>query len=107
MTGKPGLSLSKIDRHPGFAARRQRGCPKDLPVQWGLMAACTRSGARATILCSLLSRDGGKTFSRARSVIHTAPIMFAVDTLERGERLSADCNRSGKPAPLRDLDRLS
>jgi hypothetical protein len=29
------------------------------------------------------SRDGGKTFSRARSIIHTAPIMFAVQTLER------------------------
>jgi|SRR5580704_154297 hypothetical protein len=29
------------------------------------------------------SRDGGKTFSRARTIIHTAPIMFAVDTLER------------------------
>ena len=29
------------------------------------------------------SRDGGKTFSHARAVIHTAPIMFAIQTLER------------------------
>lgn len=29
------------------------------------------------------SRDGGKTFSHARPVIHTAPIMFAIQTLER------------------------
>jgi Neuraminidase (sialidase) len=29
------------------------------------------------------SRDGGKTFSKARPVVHTAPIMFAVETLER------------------------
>lgn len=29
------------------------------------------------------SRDGGKKFSRARGVIHTAPIIFAVRTLER------------------------
>ncbi len=29
------------------------------------------------------SRDGGKTFSHARAIIHTAPIMFAVQTLER------------------------
>ncbi len=29
------------------------------------------------------SRDGGKTFSHARAAIHTAPIMFAVQTLER------------------------
>lgn len=29
------------------------------------------------------SHDGGKTFSRARPVIHTAPIMFAIDTLDR------------------------
>jgi len=29
------------------------------------------------------SRDGGKTFSRARAVIHTAPIMFAIETLDR------------------------
>ena len=29
------------------------------------------------------SRDGGKRFSRARPIIHTAPIMFAIQTLER------------------------
>jgi hypothetical protein len=29
------------------------------------------------------SRDGGETFSRARPIIHTAPLMFAIDTLER------------------------
>src|SRR5271169_3832393 len=29
------------------------------------------------------SRDGGKTFSHARAAIHTAPIMFAIQTLER------------------------
>jgi hypothetical protein len=29
------------------------------------------------------SRDGGKTFSRARAIIHTAPIMFAIQTLDR------------------------
>jgi hypothetical protein len=29
------------------------------------------------------SRDGGKTFSRAHAAIHTAPIMFAIQTLER------------------------
>src|ERR1700727_2969825 len=28
------------------------------------------------------SRDGGQTFSRARPIIHTAPIMFAIQTLE-------------------------
>jgi Neuraminidase (sialidase) len=29
------------------------------------------------------SRDGGKTFSHARPIVHTAPIMFAIDTLDR------------------------
>jgi photosystem II stability/assembly factor-like uncharacterized protein len=29
------------------------------------------------------SRDGGRTFSHARSAVHTAPIMFAIQTLER------------------------
>jgi len=29
------------------------------------------------------SRDGGKSFSRARPIIRTAPIMFAIQTLER------------------------
>jgi hypothetical protein len=29
------------------------------------------------------SRDGGKTFSRARPIIRTAPIMFAIQTLDR------------------------
>jgi len=29
------------------------------------------------------SRDGGVTFSHARPIIHTAPIMFAIETLDR------------------------
>jgi hypothetical protein len=29
------------------------------------------------------SHDGGKTFSHARAILHTAPIMFAIETLER------------------------
>jgi hypothetical protein len=29
------------------------------------------------------SSDGGKTFARARAVAHTAPIMFAIETLDR------------------------
>jgi hypothetical protein len=29
------------------------------------------------------SRDGGKSFSRARAIIHTGPTMFAVETLQR------------------------
>lgn len=29
------------------------------------------------------SRDGGRTFSKARAIVHTAPIMFAIDTLDR------------------------
>ena len=29
------------------------------------------------------SRNGGQSFSRARAILHTAPIMFDVDTLER------------------------
>jgi hypothetical protein len=30
-----------------------------------------------------ISSNGGKTFSRARPILHTAPIMFAIQTLER------------------------
>lgn len=30
-----------------------------------------------------LSRDGGKTFSRAHAILHTGPSMFAVQALER------------------------
>jgi len=30
-----------------------------------------------------ISGNGGKTFSRARPILHTAPIMFAIQTLER------------------------
>ena len=29
------------------------------------------------------SRDGGKSFSRARAIIHTAPLMYAIETLDR------------------------
>jgi len=76
-------------------------------VQWGLMAACTRSGARATILCSLLSRDGGKTFF-SRPLRHSyRSIMFAVVRWS-GRRLFRRLDIDPKSRRLYgDLDRLS
>jgi len=81
MMDKPGRNRSKSNGIPGLP-RDDNGLPKDSRGRWDRMAVCMRFGARTTTSARYF-KDGGKTFSRARAIIHTAPIMFAVDTLER------------------------
>ena len=72
----------EIDRHPGLP-RDDNGAAE------GFAGAVAPDGTLYAVwsqdndIFLTSSRDGGKTFSRARAVIHTAPIMFAIQTLER------------------------
>ncbi len=72
----------EIERHPGLP-RDDNGAAE------GFAGAVGRDGRLYAVwsqdndILLATSRDGGKTVSRARAIIHTAPIMFAVDTLER------------------------
>jgi len=80
--GKTWSAPIEIDAHPGLP-RDDNGAAE------GFDGAVAPDGTLYAIwsqdddIMFTSSRDGGKSFSRARGAIHTAPIMFAVDTLER------------------------
>jgi hypothetical protein len=80
--GKTWSQPIEIDAHPGLP-RDDNGAVE------GFSGAVAPEGTLYAIwsqddsIMFTASRDGGKTFSRARPIVHTAPIMFAVDTLER------------------------
>jgi len=80
--GKTWSAAVEIDAHPGLP-RDDNGAAE------GFDAAVAPNGTLYAIwsqdddLMLTSSRDGGKTFARARAIIHTAPIMFAIETLDR------------------------
>lgn len=72
----------EIDRHPGLP-RDDNGANEGFDGAVGPDGRLYAIWSQNNDIFLAVSRDGGKTFSRARSIIHTAPIMFAVETLER------------------------
>src|ERR1700734_2605544 len=72
----------EVDRHPGLP-RDDNGAAEGFAGAVGPDGRVYAVWSQGDDIMLTTSRDGGKTFSRARSIIHTAPIMFAVDTLER------------------------
>jgi BNR repeat-like domain len=72
----------EVDRHPGLP-RDDNGAAEGFAGAVGPDGRVYAVWSQGDDIMLATSRDGGKTFSRARSIIHTAPIMFAVDTLER------------------------
>ncbi|HLZ42624.1 MAG TPA: hypothetical protein VKQ11_16770 [Candidatus Sulfotelmatobacter sp.] len=80
--GKTWSQPIEIDAHPGLP-RDDNGAAE------GFDGAVAPDGTLYAIwsqddyIMLTSSRDGGKKFSRARPIIHTAPIMFAIDTLDR------------------------
>lgn len=72
----------EVDTHPGLP-RDDNGAAE------GFDGAVAPDGTLYAIwsqdneIMLTASRDGGKKFSRARAIIHTAPIMFAIETLDR------------------------
>jgi hypothetical protein len=80
--GKTWSQPLEIDAHPGLP-RDDNGAAE------GFAGVVAPNGTLYAIwsqdddIMLTSSRDGGKTFSHARTAIHTAPIMFAIQTLER------------------------
>ena len=72
----------EIDKHPGLP-RDDNGAAEGFAGAVGPDGRLYAVWSQGDDIMLTTSRDGGKTFSHARPVIHTAPIMFAVDTLER------------------------
>ncbi|HET6178048.1 MAG TPA: sialidase family protein [Candidatus Sulfotelmatobacter sp.] len=80
--GKTWSTPIEIDAHPGLP-RDDNGAAEGFD---GVVAPDGRLYAiwsQDDDIMLTSSRDGGKTFSHARPAIHTAPIMFAIQTLER------------------------
>jgi hypothetical protein len=80
--GKTWSKPVEIDAHPGLP-RDDNGAAE------GFAAVVAPDGTLYAIwsqddeIMLASSHDGGQKFSRARPIVHTAPIMFAVQTLER------------------------
>jgi Neuraminidase (sialidase) len=72
----------EIDRHPGLP-RDDNGAAEGFAGAVGPDGRVYAVWSQDNDIFLTTSRDGGKTFARARAIIHTAPIMFAVQTLER------------------------
>lgn len=72
----------EIDAHPGLP-RDDNGAAEGFDGVVGPDGTLYAIWSQDDDLMLTTSRDGGKSFSHARAIIHTAPIMFAIQTLER------------------------
>jgi hypothetical protein len=80
--GKTWSQPMEIDAHPGLP-RDDNGAAEGFAGVVGPDGKLYAIWSQDDSIMFTTSRDGGKTFSHAREVIHTAPIMFAIQTLER------------------------
>lgn len=80
--GKTWSQPIEIDAHPGLP-RDDNGAAEGFDGVVAPDGTLYAIWSQDNDIMLTSSRDGGKSFSRARAVIHTAPIMFAIDTLDR------------------------
>src|SRR5271166_5063208 len=80
--GKTWSQPVEIDAHPGLP-RDDNGAAEGFDGVVGPDGTLYATWSQDDEIMFTTSRDGGEKFSRARGVIRTAPIMFAIQTLER------------------------
>jgi hypothetical protein len=80
--GKTWSAPVEIDAHPGLP-RDDNGAAEGFDGVVDPEGKLYAIWSQDNEIMLTSSRDGGKSFSHARAIIHTAPIMFAIDTLER------------------------
>jgi len=80
--GKTWSQPVEIDAHPGLP-RDDNGAAEGFDGVVASDGTLYAIWSQDDDLMLVTSRDGGKSFSHARPIIHTAPIMFAIQTLER------------------------
>ncbi len=80
--GKTWSQPIEIDAHPGLP-RDDNGAAEGFDGVVGPDGKLYAIWSQDNAIMLTTSRDGGKTFSHARAVIRTKPIMFAIQTLER------------------------
>lgn len=80
--GKTWSVPTEIDAHPGLP-RDDNGAAEGFDGAVAPDGKLYAVWAQDNEIMFTVSRDGGKSFSHARAIIHTAPIMFAMEALER------------------------
>ncbi len=80
--GKTWSKPIEIDAHPGLP-RDDNGAAEGFDGVVAPDGTLYAIWSQDDEIMLTSSHDGGQTFSRARPIIHTAPIMFAIQTLER------------------------
>jgi hypothetical protein len=80
--GKSWSQPVEIDAHPGLP-RDDNGAAEGFAGVVGPDGTLYAIWSQDDVIMLTTSHDGGMSFSRAHAFIHTAPTMFAIDTLER------------------------
>jgi len=80
--GKTWSQPTEIDAHPGLP-RDDNGAAEGFEGTVAPDGTLYAIWSQDNDIMLTSSRNGGKTFSHARAIIHTAPIMFAIETLDR------------------------
>jgi hypothetical protein len=80
--GKTWSQPIEIDAHPGLP-RDDNGAAEGFDGVVGPDGTLYAIWSQDNNIMLTSSKDGGKSFTRARAIIHTAPIMFAIETLDR------------------------
>ena len=80
--GKTWSAPIEIDAHPGLP-RDDNGAAEGFDGVVAPDGILYAIWSQSDDIMLTSSRDGGKSFGKARPIIHTAPIMFAIQTLER------------------------
>jgi hypothetical protein len=80
--GKSWSKPIEIDSHPGLP-RDDNGAAEGFAGVVAPDGTLYAAWSQDDQIMLTSSRDGGKTFSRARAILHTGPTMFAVQALER------------------------
>lgn len=80
--GRTWSMATEIDEHPGLP-RDDNGAAEGFSGVVGPDGTLYAVWSQGDEIMLTSSHDGGKSFSRARAVIHTAPIMFAIQAIDR------------------------
>ncbi len=80
--GKTWSQAIEIDAHPGLP-RDDNGAAEGFDAAVGPDGTVYAIWSQDNDVWLTTSRDGGQKFSRARPILHTEPIMYAIATLER------------------------
>lgn len=80
--GKTWTTPIEIDNHPGLP-RDDNGAAEGFDGVVAPDGTLYAIWSQDDQIMLTSSRDGGRKFSHSRAILHTAPIMFAIQTLER------------------------